>query len=249
MGGLDETISGLGQGAGLTVALVVAVLLGLRHATDPDHLTAVSTLVLGDERHGSRRAARLGLAWGMGHATTLLALGLPVVLLHGELPAPVHRAAELAVGLLVVVLALRLLVRWRRGYFHVHPHRHAALVHAHPHVHEHTRGDPHPQAHEHWHADELGRTPLAAFGVGALHGVGGSAGIGILLVGAVSSGAAAAVALVAFALAAAVSMGSISAILGSALAHTAVRRRLVALVPVLGVTALCFGLWYAISAV
>ena len=71
MFGLDEWIAGLG-GNGL-MGLAVALLMGLRHATDPDHLTAVSTLILSDQRDGARRAGALGLAWGLGHATTLLA--------------------------------------------------------------------------------------------------------------------------------------------------------------------------------
>src|SRR5215211_2174087 len=74
-----------------------AFLLGLRHAADPDHLTAVSTLVMSDERAG-RRAGLLGLSWGAGHGLTLLALGLPVVLFGDELPEAVQQGAELAVA-------------------------------------------------------------------------------------------------------------------------------------------------------
>ena len=59
MVGLGERLAELGAGS-LVLALAVAVLLGLRHATDPDHLTAVATLILGDERHGLRRAAGSG---------------------------------------------------------------------------------------------------------------------------------------------------------------------------------------------
>ena len=142
------------------------MLLGLRHATDPDHLTAVSTLVLSERGRGTRRAGRLGLAWGLGHALTLLAFGLPAVLLSAYLPDAVQRAAEALVGLVIVLLALRLLRRWRRGYFHAHPHAHGGVRHAHPHVHE---GSGHG-AHEHAHAEALGRTPLAAAGIGMLHG-------------------------------------------------------------------------------
>ncbi|HKG17758.1 MAG TPA: hypothetical protein VKA96_08730, partial [Solirubrobacteraceae bacterium] len=71
MAGLDERIATLGAGHGLLVVVAVAILLGLRHATDPDHLTAVSTLIASDHERGSRRAGRLGLSWGLGHATTL----------------------------------------------------------------------------------------------------------------------------------------------------------------------------------
>ena len=75
MFGLDNRLAELGAGSGsLLIALVVALLLGLRHATDPDHLTAVTVLVAG-EAPSPRRAARLGLCWGLGHGTSLLALG------------------------------------------------------------------------------------------------------------------------------------------------------------------------------
>src|SRR5215210_7428641 len=106
----------MGDGGTVAIALLVAVLLGLRHATDPDHLTAVSSLILVRARGGSRRAAALGLAWGAGHAVALIALGLPFVLYGDALPGTVQRAAEIAIGVLIVALAARLLVRWRRGY-------------------------------------------------------------------------------------------------------------------------------------
>jgi ABC-type nickel/cobalt efflux system permease component RcnA len=248
--GLDDRLADLGAGGGLVLALVVAVLLGLRHATDPDHLTAVSTLVLSDERRGRGRAARLGAAWGLGHATTLVALGLPLVLFRGVLPDAAQRAAEVAVGAVIVVLAARLLVRFRRGYYHVHPHDHGAVRHAHPHVHEHARDAPHPAtgAHAHAHADRLGRTPLTAFGIGLVHGAGGSAGAGLLLVGAMPGRGAALAALLLFALATAASMAAVSAAFGRALASGPLLRRLEAAIPALGTLSLAFGLWYALGA-
>src|SRR5918997_5283932 len=118
--GLDEYIAGFSAGHSSLLAMVAAVLLGLRHATDPDHLTAVSTLVASEREHTARRAGELRLSWGLGHATTLFALGLPIVLLNEYLPDPVITSAEVAIGVLIILLAARLLVRWRRGYFHVH---------------------------------------------------------------------------------------------------------------------------------
>jgi ABC-type nickel/cobalt efflux system permease component RcnA len=249
--GLDDAIARLGAGGGAALALLVAVLLGVRHATDPDHLTAVSSLILGRARGGSRRAAVLGLSWGLGHALTLTALGLPFVLFGDALPARVEQAAEIAIGLLIIGLAVRLLVRWRRGYFHVHPHRHGELVHAHPHVHERSphAGHDHARAHEHPHAEALGRTPLAAFGIGLVHGVGGSAGAGILLVGTIADPAAAALALAVFAVATAVAMGAATLAFGHLLSRRPVAVRLEAAVPVLGVFGMLFGLWYALGSV
>jgi ABC-type nickel/cobalt efflux system permease component RcnA len=223
----------------------------LRHATDPDHLTAVSTLVLTDEAGRTRRAAVLGLAWGAGHATTLLLFGLPVVLLQRYLPEPVQQASELAVGVLIVALAIRLLVRWRRGYLHVHVHSHGAVRHAHPHVHEHGVAHQHPAEdhHEHPHAEALGRSPLAAYGIGLVHGIGGSAGVGILLIGGISNGATAVFALALFAVATALSMSAMSAGFGYALARGPVVRIFERLAPVLGVVSLAFGTAYMLSAV
>jgi ABC-type nickel/cobalt efflux system permease component RcnA len=232
-------------GESVPLALLLALLLGLRHATDPDHLTAVSTLVM-SAHDGGRRAAALGLFWGAGHALTLIALGLPVVLFGDRLPESVQRAAELAVGLLIAALAARLLLRWRRGYFHVHEHSHGELRHAHPHPH--ARAEEHPAEHDHPHPEPLGRTPLTALGIGLVHGVGGSAGASILLVSAVPGKTASAAALAVLAAGTALSMGLLSWGFGRALASRPLKRRLRATVPAFGAAGLLFGTWYALGA-
>lgn len=241
------TLAGL-SGDGL-MALAVAFLLGLRHATDPDHLTAVSALVVSDTHDGARRAGALGLAWGLGHATTLMICGLPVVLFRRQLPELLLRGAELAVGLMIIGLALRLLLRWRRGYFHSHPHSHDGVQHSHPHVHEANRADHGPSGHTHAHAGGLGRTPLAAYGVGLVHGLGGSAGVGILVVGAASTQSAGMAALLLFAAGTAVSMALVSSTVGYALARGPVARRIRSVVPLVAFASLAFGVWYALVAV
>jgi hypothetical protein len=106
MWGLDELIAGHAGSAPLAIA--VSALLGLRHATDPDHLVAVSTLVATEPERPTRRAGLLGLSWGLGHATTLTALGLPIVLFAVSLPGSVERAAEFIIGLVIAGLGLRL---------------------------------------------------------------------------------------------------------------------------------------------
>ena len=231
------------------MAMVVAILLGLRHATDPDHLTAVSTLFLGEGRDGPRRATTLGLAWGLGHAATLFAFGLPVVLFRRFLPEPIQRAAEAVIGLVIVALAVRLLLRWRRGYFHVHPHTHGSVRHVHPHAHEHAPGSAaHPIQHTHLHAERLARSPLTAFGIGLVHGIGGSAGVSVLLVSAVPGQAQGAIALLLFATATAASMALVSSIFGYALTRREVRHRVTRLVPVFGTASFIFGVWYSLGA-
>jgi len=252
MQGLDGWIAGLGGGSVL-LGLAAALLLGIRHASDPDHVTALATLVFSDRVDARRRAGRLGLAWGLGHGATLFLFGLPVVFFGQWLPEGVARAAEFAIGALIVAIAVRLLVRWHRGYLHVHVHEHEdeALVHAHPHMHEHAPDQTHPEPRAHAHAhprQSLGRSPREAFGIGLVHGVGGSAGAGVLLVAAASTPAIGTLALFVFAAGTALSMGLLSALVGHGLATGAMGRRLEPLIPVIGVATAAFGLWYAAGA-
>src|SRR5262245_42255715 len=131
MFGLDDWIAGLSNGASIGVVLLVATLLGLRHATDPDHLAAMTTLVASGRERAARSAARLGAWWGVGHAITLVALGIPILVAQRYLPVRLQQGAESAVAALIVFLALRLLVRWRHGYFDLHAHPHPHRVHRH----------------------------------------------------------------------------------------------------------------------
>src|SRR5207249_1904654 len=105
MFGLDDKITGFSDGTTLLVVAAVAVLLGLRHASDPDHLAAVTTLIASGRERATRAAARLGFVWGLGHATSLFLFGLPVVLYSAYLPEAVQSGAETSVGFLIVALA------------------------------------------------------------------------------------------------------------------------------------------------
>ena len=86
MFGFDDKIAAFSDGASLWIVLAVAILLGLRHATDPDHLAAVTTLIAGSRERPARSVGALGLAWGLGHAGTVFAFGLPILLLDEYLP-------------------------------------------------------------------------------------------------------------------------------------------------------------------
>jgi cytochrome c biogenesis protein CcdA len=220
MFGLDDSIASLGTGETFVIIAAIAVLLGLRHATDPDHLTAVTTLIAGGGHH-HRKARSLGFIWGLGHATTLFVFGLPIVLAKSYLPEAVQQAAEAAVGLLIVGLAVRLLLRWRDGAFRARP------------------------GHAHAHA----RTPLQAYGIGLVHGMGGSAGVGVLLLAAIPDHVEGVVALAVFAAFTSVSMALASTSFGWVLSRGTVRRAYGALAPGLAVASLAFGVWYALGAV
>lgn len=226
------------------MALLAALALGLRHATDPDHLTAVSTLVFAEEQHGPRKAGWLGLCWGLGHATTLTSLGLPIVAFSVHLPARLGQAAELLIGAVIIALAVRLLWQWWRLHVHAHLHTHDGAPHVHTHAHQQAHGPRTGLEHRHAHATALGRTPLAAYGIGLIHGVGGSAAVGLLLVSAMPERASAITALLLFAGGTAVSMAVVSAAFAWVLARGPALRQVGRIMPLFGSASLAFGVWY-----
>jgi len=148
--------------------LVLGLLVGIRHAFEPDHLAAVSTLV--SETRDARRGAVLGAAWGLGHTLSLLAVGLVLAALGATLPVRLAAAFELAVAVMLLVLGARAIVRAVRegadGPYHRHSHRGAEHVHAGPPVHVH-----------------LGVRPLAwrPLAVGMVHGLAGSGALTALV--------------------------------------------------------------------
>ena len=222
MFGLDDWIAGLSNGASIGVVLLVAVLLGLRHATDPDHIAAMTSLVASGRERAARSAALLGAWWGVGHATTLVLFGIPVLVAGRYLPERVQQGAETAVAALIVFLALRLIVRWRHGYFDLHPHLHPDQQHRHQ-----------------------VRTPLGALAVGLVHGMGGSAGVAVLLLAAIPSETVAVASLLLLAAFTAASMTLVTFGFGATLGTRRVASATGTLIPVLGVCSLAFGLWYA----
>lgn len=239
MFGIDDWIASFSDGASLWVVVLVAVFLGLRHAADPDHLAAVTTLIASGRDRAGRAAAQMGLAWGLGHGATLFVFGLPIVVFNAYLPERLQQAAETVIGFVIVYLAVRLLHRWRTGFFHVHAHAHDGDRHAHLHPHHAT------STHEHEHR---ARTPLGAFGIGLVHGMGGSAGVSILLLASIESQMLAVVSLVILAVFTAVSMTMLTAAFGVTLMSGPVRGAFNTVAPVLGVGSLTFGVWYAAGA-
>jgi ABC-type nickel/cobalt efflux system permease component RcnA len=231
---VDAWLTSLIDGAPLLVALGIAFVLGLRHASDPDHLVAVTSLVAAD-RGDVRAATRLGAWWGVGHAATLLVIGLPLIALKSELPGWLERGAETGVGLVILVLAARVIVKWARGDYRAGPH-----VHDH-HDHRHLR---HGAGSNHHHRHL--RTPRQAFGIGVLHGLAGTGAVVVLLIAALPGRLEAAAALAVFAPMSLVSM----ALCTSAFAWV-LTRPVVAplyrsvLIPALGAFGLLFGPWYA----
>jgi ABC-type nickel/cobalt efflux system permease component RcnA len=151
----------------------VALLLGFRHAFEPDHLAAVTTLA---SRHGRLAdACRLGLVWALGHTTSIAVVAIAMIALGVHLPPRLFPVADVLVGLLLIALGGAVIARYLRGRWHMHLHAHDAGPHFHLHSHA------HDASHGHDHARPDARRSL---GFGLLHGLAGSAAVLLLVVAA-----------------------------------------------------------------
>ncbi len=153
---------------GVILVALYGTLLGARHALEPDHLAAVSTMAA----HGSSRSdvLRVSAAWGAGHASLILLAGILLTFLGVKMPPALEGRADTVVGLALVALGALTLSSLRRDRIHLHRHTHDARPsHVHFHLHPHDAGHAtHPQPPA-WL-----RRPLTAFAIGTLHGTAGS---------------------------------------------------------------------------
>lgn len=229
---LDAWLTGMLEGAPLVVSLAIAFVLGLRHASDPDHLVATTSLVAADGGD-TRRAVRLGVWWGLGHAAALLAIGLPLIAFKSHLPAWLESGAEKAIGVVILLLAARVIVKWVRGDFRTGPHTHAEERHRHL---RRGAGD-----HRHRHV----RSPEQALMIGALHGLAGTGAVVLLLIAALPGTLEAAAALAVFAPMSIASMALLTGVFAWVLTRPVIEPIYRAvLIPALGMFGVMFGLWY-----
>jgi high-affinity nickel-transport protein len=174
--------------------LGLGFLLGMRHATDADHVVAVTTIVA--RYRTFRDAAWIGISWGIGHSLTILAVGGGIVLFKWVIPPRVGLSMELAVGIMLVLLGVATVRSiWRtrapsigpgHGLVHAHAHEHGDFVHTHRHGHEPgTHSHPADRTPVHWLDRHFGRLgvyratrPLV---IGMVHGLAGSAAIALLV--------------------------------------------------------------------
>ena len=187
MGAADPVVS----------AVLLGFMLGIQHATDPDHLVAVATIVTGESR--LRRGALIGLLWGAGHTVTFVLAGTTIIALNLTVPHRVVAGLELLVAVMLVVLGLtRLRELWRELATadavhliadHAHGREEALHRHAHPHGAQ-------PAEHLHLHPSKPlltaltgrhGRWAVRSALVGAVHGLAGSASVALLVLATIHS--------------------------------------------------------------
>ena len=159
--------------------LGLGLILGLRHALDPDHIAAVSTIV--SESRSVRRSSLVGTCWGLGHTMSLLIAGVLVIALKVQISDRVALWMEFAVALMLILLGLKAMLKPLRGWrIHVHQHAHGGSSHSHVHLHRPSE----EHAHQHRHLIRSGARP---FLVGMVHGMAGSAALTLLVLATIPS--------------------------------------------------------------
>ena len=154
-------------------------LLGLKHATEADHLAAVSTMVT--ERRSLWSSALVGGMWGLGHTISLTLAGIFVLVLNFEISERVETILEFCVGIMLTLLGLNVLKKLiQGGNLHFHAHEHGSHAHVHPHIHE--PGHAH-EPHTHYGFRASPRALL----IGMVHGMAGSAALMLLVIPTIES--------------------------------------------------------------
>ena len=197
-------------------------LLGMRHATDADHVIAVTTILTRSRRF--LHSTIIGAIWGLGHTITVLVVGLLIIGFNVVIPPPVGLAMEFAVAIMLILLGLLNLTGAMSRITErltppapLHGHEHA-------HLHAHETGDePHPHGHAHLHGHGSDPGLLATFGwyqlarplvVGLVHGLAGSAAIALLVLAGISDPGTALIYLVIFCAGVAAGMAILTTVIG-----------------------------------
>jgi hypothetical protein len=222
--------------------LFLGFFLGMRHATDADHVVAIATIV--SRERSMAGSALIGAAWGIGHTMTVMAVGAAIIVFGVVIPPKLGLSMEFAVGIMLVLLGILTLTGMGRAVGATQAHANIPGGHAHDlHDHLHAHGDyvhMHPHGHDpdaHGHAED--QTPLArldrsAFGrmafyqwlrpfvVGLVHGLAGSAAAALMVLSIIREPVAALGYLLLFGLGTVVGMMLITLILSAPFAFTAV---------------------------
>jgi len=229
----------------LFAVLGIGLVFGLKHATEVDHVVAITTIV---SRHKNVfRSAIVGALWGAGHTASLLLIGIIVLTLRVAIPERVSGWLEFGVALMIVGLGVSALWRATRKNreIHVHQHSHDGLSHTHVHFHEHENKHNPSSRTAHSHAvSRVGWKPVL---VGMMHGLAGSGALTLLVLTQISSSLLGLLYVVTFGFGSIVGMLLMSGLIGLPFAFTSgkfthLHQGLQTLAAVLSI---CFGVWYA----
>jgi len=211
------------MGTSTVALLLIGFALGVKHATDTDHVVAVATLV--SQTQGTRRAARIGALWGLGHLATVFAAGTILVLLHIRMSPRVEWALEFVVALVLIALGVNTIRKCLAGRYEFHQHQHGTLAHTHLHFHAPSDAGHARRAHTGAAVSRFARLtrhggPLL---VGMAHGLAGTGGLALLVLTSIPSRAVGVLYLLVFGSGALLGMVAFSALLSVPMARAASR--------------------------
>jgi ABC-type nickel/cobalt efflux system permease component RcnA len=164
---------------GILALLGLGLLFGLKHATEVDHVVAVSTIV--SEHRSVFRSALVGGLWGAGHTASLMVVGVVVLVFRAAIPASVASWLEFGVALMIIGLGVLAMTRALRRRSDVHLHKHSHDGHSHVHVHFHEATTRHDQAHPSTHTHAISSIGIKPVLVGMMHGLAGSGALTLLV--------------------------------------------------------------------
>jgi ABC-type nickel/cobalt efflux system permease component RcnA len=242
-GGEEGSVPSLASTGALAV-LGLGLVFGLKHATEVDHVVAVSTIV--SEHRSLWRAAVVGGLWGAGHTASLVVVGVFVLTLRVAVPEGVAGWLEFGVALMIIALGVNAVARALRGRAdaHLHRHQHGGVEHAHVHFHEEESRRAEDEA---GHTHAVARIGLKPMLVGAVHGLAGSAALTLLVLAQIDSAALGLLYLAVFGVGSVLGMMLMSGLVGLPFALGA--RRLgglsYGLQVAVGALSIAFGIWYA----
>ena len=161
----------------LLTTLVLGFALGMKHALDADHVVAVSTIV--SQYRNPLKATLVGIFWGIGHTTTLLLVGIAVIVFKLVIPDQLALSMEFLVGVVLFALGIQILWKYLPKKKHTHVHDHGDEMHAH--AHSHLRKESEENVHH--HPPRQHRSLL----LGMIHGLAGSAALMLLVLSSIQS--------------------------------------------------------------
>src|ERR1041385_322119 len=237
-------LENVGSLSAVTV-LIIGFTLGLKHATEVDHVVAISTMV--SQHKNVFRSAIVGALWGAGHTASLLVVGAIALLLRVAIPERMSGWLEFGVALMIIGLGISALWRaLRKGtQIHVHEHSHDGLKHKHIHFHEHEKK--HEPSSTSRHSHTVSRVGIKPLLIGTMHGLAGSGALTLLVLTQINSSLIGFLYLAIFGLGSIVGMVLMSGLLGLPFALTSrnldqIHRQLQTVAAALSI---CFGIWYA----
>lgn len=219
---------------GFLSILALGFVLGIKHAIEPDHIIAVSTIASQSKKLS--RSTLAGVFWGIGHTATLFIIGIILIFMKGEIPEKWAMSLEFLVGIMLVYLGVTTVFSLKN----IHVHQHEYDGEEHKHIHSHIHSGKHEHQHQHKNVSYL-KSML----IGLVHGLAGSGAMVLLTMSTVKSVWEAAIYILIFGVGTVIGMLFFTTIIGIPFVFSAKKISLnKTLTQITGSISIVFGIYY-----